>query len=242
MDCKRRCLRCACLCASGFKCVLMCVSVCFCVCACVCAVGVDKRYVIKSMRGNEKDVLLQLLPQYEAYLAANPNTLLTRILGVYQLKVGGTRPLFAIVMTNVCVGCACVLVACVGCVCWECVLGVCVGCVCALDVFVCALGACVCVECLLLVCVCWLCVIIASGGCVRCVFVLSVHLVECENWLYVRCVLDVMSAGIPSGCASALVVHLLNRFVSSMQSHIYWDCPIGNFTANTDIIASPSNV
>eukprot|EP00041_Stephanoeca_diplocostata_P032727 m.1056767 g.1056767 ORF g.1056767 m.1056767 type:complete len:1440 (-) comp24199_c1_seq2:72-4391(-) len=68
---------------------------------CFVVTSVDRRYVVKSMRGNEKDVLLQLLPQYDAYLAANPNTLLTRILGVYQLKVNGTRPLFAIVMTNV---------------------------------------------------------------------------------------------------------------------------------------------
>jgi len=60
----------------------------------------DKQYVLKDMRGSERDVLLAMLPQYLDHIKSFPNTLLTRIIGLYDIKIGD-RVTTVVMMTSV---------------------------------------------------------------------------------------------------------------------------------------------
>lgn len=59
----------------------------------------DSKYIIKNCRGDEKDVLLKILPEYTYYLERNPSSLLCRYLGAYEFRMDG-KSFVAVVMTN----------------------------------------------------------------------------------------------------------------------------------------------
>ncbi len=48
----------------------------------------DRRYVIKTLPKEERDVLLKILPQYCDFLSENPTTLLVRFVGLHEIKIG----------------------------------------------------------------------------------------------------------------------------------------------------------
>ena len=60
----------------------------------------DSKFIIKNCRGDEKDVLLKILPEYTAYINSQPGSLLTRYLGAYDFRMGGGKGFTAVVMTN----------------------------------------------------------------------------------------------------------------------------------------------
>jgi hypothetical protein len=60
----------------------------------------NDQYVMKDMRGSEREVLLSMLPQYLAHIEAHPGTLLTRIIGLFEVKVADTTT-SVVVMTSV---------------------------------------------------------------------------------------------------------------------------------------------
>jgi hypothetical protein len=52
----------------------------------------DERFLVKTMRKSEMEVLLELLRPYVAHVAEHPATLITRFFGLHRLKpVGAGR-------------------------------------------------------------------------------------------------------------------------------------------------------
>mmetsp|Transcript_48431 Transcript_48431/g.122187 ORF Transcript_48431/g.122187 Transcript_48431/m.122187 type:complete len:1110 (-) Transcript_48431:2-3331(-) len=60
----------------------------------------DKRYVLKTIPDAEVATLVKMLPEYTAYLNSNPDSMLTRYLGVYSLEDNGRTTQF-VVMNNI---------------------------------------------------------------------------------------------------------------------------------------------
>jgi len=49
----------------------------------------DKKFLIKEVRKEEKDIFLRLLPKYHLHLKKNPKSILSKILGIYAIKIEG---------------------------------------------------------------------------------------------------------------------------------------------------------
>lgn len=62
----------------------------------------DKRFVLKTTTGAERDFLWQMLPYYFLYIRKNPNTLLPRFYGVYSMKHEGIGGMVRFVIMNNC--------------------------------------------------------------------------------------------------------------------------------------------
>lgn len=61
----------------------------------------DKRFLIKAVRKEEKDIFLRLLPKYHQHLKKNPKSLLAKILGIYSIKIEGKDKVYQILMESV---------------------------------------------------------------------------------------------------------------------------------------------
>lgn len=60
----------------------------------------DRRFVLKTISDSEIATLVQMLPEYTAYLGANPDSLLTRYVGAFCLEDNGVVTQF-VVMNNI---------------------------------------------------------------------------------------------------------------------------------------------
>lgn len=60
----------------------------------------DRKFVLKTIADAEIATLVRMLPEYTAYLAANPDSMLTRYLGVFSLDDNGISTQF-VVMNNI---------------------------------------------------------------------------------------------------------------------------------------------
>lgn len=60
----------------------------------------DNRFIIKTLRGKEKHVLLGMLDPLLNHLETNTDSLLARIYGLYSIKTNIFGPLEVIVMQN----------------------------------------------------------------------------------------------------------------------------------------------
>ena len=58
----------------------------------------NNRFILKSLLPHEVRRLLQLLPAYCDFLAANPNTLLSRFYALYEVTLPGSRSIPLLVM------------------------------------------------------------------------------------------------------------------------------------------------
>jgi len=56
----------------------------------------DARYLLKTIKEDEVPQLMKILPQYIAHMEKNPDSLLTRIYGVYQIPIGGRLRTFLV--------------------------------------------------------------------------------------------------------------------------------------------------
>eukprot|EP01103_Thecamoeba_quadrilineata_P008491 TRINITY_DN18224_c0_g1_i1.p1 TRINITY_DN18224_c0_g1~~TRINITY_DN18224_c0_g1_i1.p1 ORF type:complete len:747 (-),score=138.34 TRINITY_DN18224_c0_g1_i1:980-3220(-) len=61
----------------------------------------DRKYIIKTLRPSEQTALVRLLPAYHRYLMSQPNSLLSRFFGLFQLFCDDTPSLTFVVMNNV---------------------------------------------------------------------------------------------------------------------------------------------
>lgn len=61
----------------------------------------DKRFLIKAVRKEEKDIFLRLLPKYHQHLKKNPKSILSKILGIYAIKIEGKDKVYQILMESV---------------------------------------------------------------------------------------------------------------------------------------------
>lgn len=61
----------------------------------------DRRFIVKTMPKDELDLLVKLLPEFHRYLSKNPDSLLSRIYGVYTVKMESYGAVHMIVMGNV---------------------------------------------------------------------------------------------------------------------------------------------
>ena len=61
----------------------------------------DKQYILKTITSAECELLRHLLKSYYAHVAANENTLLSRYLGLFQIRMQSVGKLILIAMTNI---------------------------------------------------------------------------------------------------------------------------------------------
>merc|ERR1712232_236657 len=59
----------------------------------------DRQYVLKTTKRHELETLCKLLDEYTDFLESNPDSLMTRYLGAYEISIGGKREMF-MVMNN----------------------------------------------------------------------------------------------------------------------------------------------
>ena len=60
----------------------------------------DKRFIIKTMFTSELDEFILNIEDYFYYLDKNPNSLIARIYGIYQIKMRGIIPINFLIMGN----------------------------------------------------------------------------------------------------------------------------------------------
>ena len=61
----------------------------------------DRKFIIKTLKGNEKDALLEMLEDFIKHIKiTNGNTLLAKVYGVYTIKTNVFDPLDIILMQN----------------------------------------------------------------------------------------------------------------------------------------------
>ena len=60
----------------------------------------DKKYLIKTMKKGELDVMLRILPHYLEHHRRNPDSLLAKIFGVFTLKKDGMKEVHLMLMEN----------------------------------------------------------------------------------------------------------------------------------------------
>ena len=61
----------------------------------------DRKFLIKTLRKDELDVFLELLPNMVQYLFENKSaTLLSQVLGIYKVKISGVTPVYLMVQAN----------------------------------------------------------------------------------------------------------------------------------------------
>ena len=56
--------------------------------------------MIKTIPENEKNLLVEILPQYKKYLESNPDTLMTKYYGCYALQMPTEKITYVVVMAN----------------------------------------------------------------------------------------------------------------------------------------------
>jgi len=61
---------------------------------------VDRKYLVKTMTRSELQVLISILPSYCRHMAENPNSLITKYVGIYSVKLFNHREYFSL-MTNI---------------------------------------------------------------------------------------------------------------------------------------------
>ena len=60
----------------------------------------DSKLVVKTLRGEEKQVLVTMLDTYIAYFEKVPNSLISKIYGVYTLEIQDLKSIDVIIMQN----------------------------------------------------------------------------------------------------------------------------------------------
>ena len=60
----------------------------------------DDRFILKTIRSKEKKTLFSNVKSYEKYIEKNEKSLLTRIIGMYTMKIPGVTPIDIIIMEN----------------------------------------------------------------------------------------------------------------------------------------------
>ena len=61
----------------------------------------DRRFIVKTMPKDELDLLLKILPDLHRHLLKNPESLLSRIYGVYTVKMKSYGAVHMIIMGNI---------------------------------------------------------------------------------------------------------------------------------------------
>ena len=60
----------------------------------------DKRFMIKTMNATELEIMLKLLPSYIAHHMKYPDSLISKIFGVFTVKREGMAPVILALMEN----------------------------------------------------------------------------------------------------------------------------------------------
>lgn len=60
----------------------------------------DKRFLIKEVKKEERDFLLQILPKYHGHLKRYPNSLLAKIVGVYAVRIAEKDKVYHVLMES----------------------------------------------------------------------------------------------------------------------------------------------
>jgi len=60
----------------------------------------DRRFIIKTMFQDELDIMMENLPEYFEHLKENPDSLIARIYGVFQVSMEGIVPVNLLLMAN----------------------------------------------------------------------------------------------------------------------------------------------
>lgn len=60
----------------------------------------DKRFLVKTMQGNEKKVLLNMIDDYVKHMRENPHSLISRIYGVFRISTSEFHPVDIMVMQH----------------------------------------------------------------------------------------------------------------------------------------------
>jgi hypothetical protein len=60
----------------------------------------DRRFIVKTMRGDELEFMEKLIPDYYKHIKANPKSLLARVYGIYTIKIEGLQDTHLILMGN----------------------------------------------------------------------------------------------------------------------------------------------
>ena len=60
----------------------------------------DKRFLIKEVKKEERDFLLQILPKYHVHLKRYPNSLLAKIVGVYAIRISEKDKVYHVLMES----------------------------------------------------------------------------------------------------------------------------------------------
>ena len=60
----------------------------------------DQKYIIKTMRGSERDNLLSMLSDLIRHFSQYPNSLITKIYGLFTIKTQKFAPVDIIIMEN----------------------------------------------------------------------------------------------------------------------------------------------
>lgn len=61
----------------------------------------DKRFLIKEIKKEEKDFLMQMLPKYNEHLRKLPYSVLAKIVGIYSIKISEKTKVYHILMESV---------------------------------------------------------------------------------------------------------------------------------------------
>lgn len=61
----------------------------------------DKRFLIKEVKKEEKDFLMQILPKYHQHVKKNPKSLLAKIVGVYSIKIDNKDKVYQVLMESI---------------------------------------------------------------------------------------------------------------------------------------------
>ena len=70
----------------------------------------DGKYMIKTMTNSESKFLRRIMPHYFRHCAMNPNTLVTKFLGMYRVKLYHLRrnvKFVVMICSSACGGCRC---------------------------------------------------------------------------------------------------------------------------------------
>ena len=60
----------------------------------------DKRFLIKTIKKSELKIMLNILPHYIDHNMTYPETLISKIFGVFTVKRAGSSPIFLALMEN----------------------------------------------------------------------------------------------------------------------------------------------
>ena len=60
----------------------------------------DKRFMIKTIKKSELDIMIEILPDYIKHFESNPCSLISKIFGVFTVKVQHIKPVYFALMEN----------------------------------------------------------------------------------------------------------------------------------------------